>query len=295
VSRTTPSRLSVRKTYKLYIGGAFPRSESGRVWNVQSPKTRKELGHASRASRKDLRDAVLAAKKAGESWATKTPSNRGQILYRMSEILEHRSAEMISELIDSADLSPSSARREVQLSIDRLVWYAGWTDKFTHLFGNVNPVSTPHFNFSIPEPMGVVALITPDEPSLLGLISMIAPALVGGNTVVVLASETIPLPSITFAEILATSDLPSGVVNILTGFRKEIVPQMARHMDIQGLVIADEEAEWRGTAQNEAACNLKRVTIRDLGTRDWLGSRAEDPYWIADTLEVKTTWHPIGM
>jgi len=289
------ARLSVMKTYKLFIGGAFPRTESGRAYAVMSPDGRRVLARACRASRKDLRDAVVAARKGFETWSKRSAANRGQILYRMAEMLEHRSGEMTAELVHSTGMPLAAAGREVRAAVDRLIWYAGWSDKFTHIFGTVNPVATSHFNFSIPEPTGVVGMIAPDEPSLLGMISVAAPALVGGNAVILVASEKYPLPSITFAEILATSDLPGGVINILTGFRSELVPTMARHMDINAIVDAGCNGEPSRLAQVEGAANVKRMTRRTLNEKSWFGETGQDPYWILNTLEIKTTWHPIGL
>jgi len=289
------SRLPVIKTYKLFIGGAFPRTESGRAYAIMSPDRRRVLARACRASRKDLRDAVVAARKGFETWSKRSAANRGQILYRMAEMLEHRSAEMIAELVASTGASTAEARREIQAAVDRLIWYAGWTDKFSRLFGTVNPVATSHFNFSVPEPTGVVGIIAPDEPSLLGLVSVAVPTIVGGNAIILVASEKYPLPSITFAEILATSDLPAGVINILTGFRSELVPPMARHMDINAVVDAGCDSELSRLMQMEGATNVKRLTRRMLNGKSWYSDAGQDPWWILDTLEIKTTWHPIGL
>ncbi len=289
------SRIPVVKTYKLFIGGAFPRTESGRVYPVKSPNGRTVLARACRASRKDVRDAVVAARHAVGGWSKKSAANRGQILYRMAEMLEHRGPEMVAELVRSTGKSAASSRRETQAAVDRLIWYAGWTDKLTHVLGSVNPVASSHFNFSIPEPTGVVCTIAPDEPSLLGLVSVIAPAIAGGNSVIALASEKYPLPSITFSEILATSDLPGGVVNILTGFRSELALQMAKHMDVNAVVDASGDANLGKQIQVESAANIKRTVLRNVEPSEWFQSKVESPYWILDTQEIKTAWHPIGL
>ncbi|MGH3376567.1 MAG: aldehyde dehydrogenase family protein, partial [Actinoallomurus sp.] len=225
-------RLSVRKTYKLYVGGAFPRSESGRSYTVNDAKGN-FLANASRASRKDARDAVVAARRAQSGWAARTPYNRGQILYRIAEMLEGR-REQFTEELRGTGLTRTAARTEVDAAVDRWVWYAGWADKFAQVTGTANPVSGPFFNFSTPEPAGVIGIIAPDNP-LLGLVSVLAPVIVTGNTTIVVASEPTPLPAIALAEVLATSDLPAGVVNILTGHRAELAPWLATHMDINGL------------------------------------------------------------
>ncbi|MBI4023727.1 MAG: aldehyde dehydrogenase family protein [Verrucomicrobia bacterium] len=287
------SRLPVNKTCKLFIGGAFPRTESGRAVAVKSPSNGSVLARVCRASRKDLRDAVTAARKAVDGWAGRSAANRGQILYRMAEMLEQRASELTVELCRSTGAGRFPARREVQTAADRLVWYAGWTDKIAHVYGTVNPVASAHFNFSIPEPTGVVCAIAPDRPALLGLISVMAPVIACGNAVVVLASEKHPLPSVIFAEILATSDLPPGVVNILTGFRHELALQMARHEDVNALVDASGD-NTAAQIQAEAACNVKRVALRNLSPSDWVNAAGQNPYWMLDTLEIKTVWHPIG-
>jgi acyl-CoA reductase-like NAD-dependent aldehyde dehydrogenase len=286
--------LPVLKTYKLFIGGAFPRTESGREFAVRSSNGKSILAHACRASRKDLRDAVVAAAKAQPGWAKRAPSNRGQILYRAAEMLEHRSTEMIDELVRSTGTKPSKANEEVQTSIDRLIWYAGWADKYQHIFGTINPVASSHFSFSIPEPSGIVCIIAPNEPSLLGLVSLVSSAIVAGNTAVILASEKFPLPSITFAEILATSDLPAGVINILTGFREEIVPHMAKHMNVNAIVDGSNEQHLTSLVQQEGAANVKRVISKKWKPSDWFQEKTEDPYQMLETMEIKTTWHPIG-
>ncbi|MGV9301997.1 aldehyde dehydrogenase family protein [Nonomuraea sp. NPDC003727] len=281
------TRLTVRKTYKLFIGGAFPRSESGRSYVVASPKG-DFLANASRASRKDARDAVSAARKAFPGWSAATPYNRGQILYRVAEMLEGRRGQFADEIVG---LGKKAALEQVDAAIDRLVWYAGWSDKIASVRGSANPVAGPYFNLSSPEPTGVVAVIAPADP-LLGLVSVVAPVIVTGNTCVVVASESSPLAAITLAEVLATSDLPGGVVNILTGHQAEIAPWLAAHMDVNGLDltgVADADLALR--CEQDAAENLKRV-VRPAAV-DW----SADPGIGRMTafLETKTVWHPAGV
>jgi acyl-CoA reductase-like NAD-dependent aldehyde dehydrogenase len=288
------SRLDIRKTYKLYIGGKFPRSESGRYLSARSASGH-HLDNFSHASRKDFRDAVVAARAAVDGWSKATAYNRGQILYRAAEMLQNRSAELVNEIARSTDKSAAAARREVTVAIDRLVHYAGWTDKYSQVFGSVNPVATSHFNFTTPEPTGVVVVLAPDEPSLLALVSLVAPVILSGNTAVAIASEKFPLPSVTFAEILATSDLPGGVVNILTGKRAELVPHIASHMDVNAIVDGTHDEEMATKLREGTAINLKRYTNHSMQPADWFSTKAEDPYWILDTVEFKTAWHPIGL
>jgi acyl-CoA reductase-like NAD-dependent aldehyde dehydrogenase len=283
-------RLAVAKTYKLYVGGAFPRTESGRTTKVKDNRGN-HLANACRASRKDCREAVVAARAAASGWASRSGYNRGQILYRAAEILEGRSEQFIDEL-RSGGLTPAQARREVVATVDRLVHYAGWTDKYPQVFGSVNPVASPHFNFSIPEPTGVVVVIATQEAPLLGLVSMVAPVIAGGNAVVCLASETFPLSAITFGEVLHASDLPAGVVNLLTGQRKELVTPLSTHMDVNALVHADLDDKRRKQVEEDAALNLKRIIWRK-GT-DWFSDKSAGPYPILDLQEIKTIWHPIG-
>jgi acyl-CoA reductase-like NAD-dependent aldehyde dehydrogenase len=285
-------RLSVLKTRKLYIGGKFPRGESGRVAPALGADGTTTLANYCVASRKDFRDAAVAARKAQPGWAKATAYLRGQILYRAAEMLEHRAAELVTELRATGSRSPE---REVEQSIDRLVHYAGWTDKFPQLFSTVNPVATSHFNFTFPEPTGVVVVVCPDRPALLGLVSLVAAAILSGNTAIVLASETAPLPAIAFAEVLATSDLPGGVVNILTGSRQELAAHFASHMDVNAVVDGSGDPATAATLRGGAALNLKRVAVRSLAEKDWSTAKAEDPYWILDTVEMKTAWHPVGV
>lgn len=288
------ARLEVKKTYKLYIGGKFPRSESGRYLPARSAAGA-PLDNYSHASRKDFRDAVVAARAAGAGWSKATAYNRGQILYRAAEMLQNRAAELVTEISRSTGSSAAAARREVTLAIDRLVHFAGWTDKYQQVFGSVNPVASAHFNFTTPEPVGVVTVLAPDEPALLALVSLLAPVILSGSTVIAVASEKFPLPAVTFSEILATSDLPGGVVNVLTGKRAELAPHIAAHLDVNAIVDGTGDAALRATLQGGSAVNLKRYAHRALSARDWFSPRGEDAYAILDTVEFKTAWHPIGL
>ncbi|NOS71628.1 MAG: aldehyde dehydrogenase family protein [Verrucomicrobia bacterium] len=287
-------RLDVKKTYKLYIGGKFPRSESGRYLQVKSASN-EHLDNVCHASRKDFRDAVVAARAAGDGWSKASAYNRGQILYRTAEMLQNRSAELVTEIARSTGDSATKAKREVTTTIDRLVHFAGWTDKYQQVFGSVNPVASSHFNFTTPEPTGVVVVLAPDSPSLVSLVTLITTAILSGNTVVALASETTPLPSVSLSEILATSDLPGGVVNLLTGKRAELVPHIASHMDVNAIVDGTGDAETGAKLQAGTAINLKRYADHSLAPEQWFTSAAENPYWILDTVEFKTAWHPIGL
>lgn len=288
------NRLDVRKTYKLYIGGNFVRSESGRSLAATAPGGA-QLDNYPNASRKDFRDAVSAARPAFDGWAKKTAYLRGQILYRAAEMLQNRAAELANEISRSTGAKNSKANAEVSTSIDRLVYYAGWTDKYSQVFGSVNPVASSHFNFSTPEPTGVVVALAPDEPALVSLVSLIAPIILTGNSVVVIPSEKYPLPALTFAEILATSDLPGGVVNVITGKRAELIPHIASHMDVNAIVDGTCLADCGSALQAGSAINLKRYSSHSLAPAEWFTSKAEDPYWIMDTVEIKTAWHPIGV
>ena len=288
------TRLDVKKTYKLYIGGKFPRSESGRYLPAKSPAG-EHLDNFAHASRKDFRDAVVAARAAVDGWSKATAYNRGQILYRAAEMLQNRAGELVAEIARSTGVSAAKAKREVTLTIDRLVHYAGWTDKYQQVFGSVNPVASSHFNFTTPEPTGVVVVLAPDEPSLLALVSLVAPVILSGNTAIVVASDKFPLPAATFAEILATSDLPGGVANILTGKRAELVPHIASHMDVNAIVDGAGNAELSAKLQAGTAINLKRYTKHSPAPTDWFTTKVEDPYWILNTVEFKTAWHPIGV
>ena len=290
--RKNGARLGVRKTYKLLIGGKFVRSESGRVSTAAGMNGRPPANY-SRASRKDFRDAVTAARSAFAGWSRQSAFLRGQILYRAAEMLEMREGELRSEIARSPRAGQS--RNEVLRAIDRLVYYAGWTDKFSAVFGSVNPVASSHFNFTVPEPTGVVVVVCPDEPPLLALVSLLAPVILSGNTAVVLASGVSPLPALTFSEIIATSDLPAGVVNILAGDRAELAPHIASHMDVNAIVDGSGDDEIGRVLQRGGALNVKRYFRRDLAAGVWAKSDAENPYWILDTVEMKTAWHPIGL
>ncbi|MBA2372612.1 MAG: aldehyde dehydrogenase family protein [Chloroflexi bacterium] len=296
---TPAARIEVRKTYKLYIGGAFPRTESGRSYLI-SGVDGSELANACRASRKDLRDAVRAARSAFPGWAGKTAMNRGQVLYRVAELMEGRRDQFVAEVAAAEGLHEPAARTAVDRAIDRWVWYAGWADKIGQVLGSSNPVAAPYFNFTIPEPTGVVGVVAPETSSLLGLVSRLAPPLVTGNAVVVVASETRPLPAVTLAEVLATSDVPGGVVNILTGLRAELVPVLAGHSDVDALDTWGVPDGQRKDTELIAADSVKRVLRRPTTVAearfDWLDDRAaERPEWIAAFLEMKTVWHPIGV
>ena len=291
------ARLPVAKTYKLYIGGAFPRSESGRSYIVRSADGA-PLANAVRASRKDVRDAVRAARGAFPRWNDQSAMLRGQVLYRVAELLEGRRAQFEAEVALAEGISPVEAREQVERSIDRWVWYAGWTDKISQLVGTVNPVAGPYFNFTVPEPTGVVGIVAPEASSLLGLVSRLAPVLAGGNVCVVLCSESRPLPAVTLGEVLATSDVPGGVVNLLTGLRRELVPVLAAHMDVNALDAWGVPRELLGSVGESAMENVKRVSrapARGGDGLDWLDDRAaQRPEWIVQFLEMKTVWHPIG-
>jgi acyl-CoA reductase-like NAD-dependent aldehyde dehydrogenase len=282
------NRLEILKTYKLFIGGQFPRTESGRYYTVQDSKG-KLLANVCLASRKDFRNSVVSARKAWGSWAERPAFNRGQIVYRIAEMLEGRKVQFIEELVQQG-VSAKNAQAEVELSIDRLVYYAGWCDKYQQVCSSVNPVASNHFNFSTPEAMGVIGVIAPQNSGLVGLVSTIIPALVGGNTVVALASEKLPLCAITFAEVLATSDLPDGVVNILTGTESELIQHFAEHMDVNAVVYSNENEATKKQLETVAACNVKRI----LAYKQNL-SLAENQglHFITDLQEIKTTWHPI--
>jgi acyl-CoA reductase-like NAD-dependent aldehyde dehydrogenase len=292
-------RLPVLKTYKLYIGGPFPRTESGRSYLVRSADG-DPRANACRASRKDDRDAVRVARAASGPWAARTAMNRGQILYRVAELMEGRFDQFTGEVAIAEGIDARRAREVVGRAIDRWVWYAGWADKIAQVLGSSNPVGAPYFNFTIPEPTGVVGVVAPERSSLLGLVSRLAPVLAGGNVAVVLASETRPLPAVTLTEVLATSDVPGGVVNVITGHRSELVPVLAAHVDVDAVDGWGIPDELRVAAEEAAADSVKRVARRARGVSDakfdWLDDRAtERPEWIAAFLEMKTVWHPIGV
>jgi len=285
----TKSRLEVLKTYKIYIGGQFPRTESGRTYMATNAKGQM-LANVCLSSRKDFRDAVVSARSAFGGWTGRAAFNRGQILYRIAEMLEARKAQFIDELMLQGS-TKANAENEVNLSIDRLIYYSGWCDKYQQVFSSVNPVASSHFNFSVLEPMGVVAAIVPQENSLIGLVSVMAPIIAGGNTCILLASETKPLCSVTFAEVLNSSDLPGGVVNILTGKVSELLPFFADHMDVNATCYCEKDAAALKIIKENASLNVKRVIHYD--NKKWNNEETQSPYFINDFQEVKTTWHPI--
>jgi acyl-CoA reductase-like NAD-dependent aldehyde dehydrogenase len=287
------SRIDVRKTYKLFIGGAFPRSESGYSYVVNDSKGA-FVANAALASRKDARDSVVAARKAFPGWAAKTAYNRAQILYRVAEVMEDRRPQFVQAVRQSEGLSAARAEKELDEAIDRLVWYAGWADKLTQVIGNANPVAGPFFNLSTPEPTGVVAVLAPQESSLLGLVSAVAPVIVTGNTAVVVSSYARPLPAVTFAEVLSTSDVPGGVVNILTGSAATIGPWLASHMDVNAIDLTGiaGDTELATSLEVAAADNLKRVRRAPAAEPDWTLDQGIDA--MTAFVETKTVWHPIG-
>ena len=289
--RPSGERLAVRKTYKLYVGGAFPRSESGRTYEVTAHDGR-FLANAALASRKDARDAVVAARKAFGGWSSATAYNRGQVLYRVAELVEGRRDQFAAEVADAEGLSPGDAAGIVDAAIDRWVWYAGWSDKVHQVRGSSNPVAGPYFDFSVPEPTGVVAVVAPAS-SLLGLVSVVAPVIVTGNTCVVVADRAAPLPAVTLSEVLATSDVPGGVVNLLTGDAAEIAPWLASHMDVNALDLTGiTDAELAADLERAAAENLKRVVRPPVAAPDWAADPGLDR--MTAFLETKTVWHPVG-
>jgi acyl-CoA reductase-like NAD-dependent aldehyde dehydrogenase len=287
---TSGTRVPVAKTYKIYIDGKFPRTESGRYFALENSNG-DSIANICRGSRKDFRDSVVAARAAFGGWSAASAYLRGQILYRMAEMLEGRSEQFVTELMLQGE-SKRRARNEVDASIDRLIYYAGWSDKYQQIFSSVNPVNSSHFNFSVLEPTGVVSILAPDDSGLLGLVSNIAPVIVGGNTCIALASEKMPLCAVTFAEVVHASDVPAGVVNILTGFREELTEFFASHMDVNAVVYCDGDADVGRAIQDQAADNIKRV-IERVDT-DWAADASQNPYLIRQTQETKTTWHPIG-
>ena len=278
------NNLPVPKTYKLFINGAFPRSESGYTLPVRD-KEGQLLANISKASRKDLRDSVRAARSAQEPWASRTAYNRGQILYRIAEMMEARRNEFVT-VLESTGAKRKEAVEQVEEAIDRWVWYAGWADKIHHVLGTVNPVAGPYFNFTMPEPTGVVAVVAPEEPALLGLVSRLAPIIVSGNTTVVVIDAEAGLAAVTLAEVLATSDLPGGVVNLLTGDKQELLPWILGHLDVNSVDLTGAPNDVDHAVLEESAVNVKRTV--------WGDSADESPYVIADFLEMKTVWHPIG-
>ncbi len=289
-----PARLDVRKTSKLYIGGTFTRSESGRSYVVNDSRGR-FLANAASASRKDARDAVVAARKAFPGWSGKTAYNRGQVLYRIAEMVEGRRDQFVDEVVAGEGMSRLRAGRVVDSAVDRLVWYAGWADKIAQVVGSTNPVAGPYFDFSVPEPTGVVAVLAPQTSSLLGLVSVVAPVIVTGNTTVVAASRDRPLPAVTLSEVLATSDVPAGAVNVLTGSVGDTAPWLASHMDVNAIDLtgAADDPEHAAQLQEAAAANLKRVLRPHARELDWGANPGTGR--LTAFLETKTVWHPIGI
>lgn len=289
-------RIGVRKTYKLYIGGAFPRTESGRAYEIRDAQGRL-LANACRGTRKDIREAVRAARKAFPGWAGRTAYNRSQILYRIAELMEGRRDQFVAEVSAAEGVGKRRATRLVDAAIDRWVWYAGWADKFSQTLGTVNQVAGSYFNFSVPEPTGVVGVIAPESSSLLGLVSRLAPVILSGNAAVVIASESRPLPAVTLTEVLATSDVPGGVVNLITGLRGELVTHLAGHMDVNALDAYGLAPDQAAAIEEIATDNVKRMVRPPAGGEgavDWLSTRAQSPYLIGEFVETKTVWHPIG-
>lgn len=284
-------RSQILKTYKTYVGGAFPRSESGHIYPLKNKKD-EVIANVCRCTRKDVRDAVVKARDAQAGWSGRSAYNRGQILYRIAEMLEGRKDQFTEEMT-LMGIKNKLALSDVETAIDRLIYYAGWTDKISQVFGSVNPVASSHFNFSMPSPTGVVGILSPDDSPLTGLVSMIAPAIAGGNSVVVLASETYPLSAVSFGEVLHASDVPAGVVNILTGYASEMIPNLSSHMDVNGIFNANQNPEIRKQIDENCALNVKRR--RHLNVSDWSDSSLENPYLIMDFQEIKTTWHPVGV
>lgn len=283
------SRIEVLKTYKMYIGGKFPRTESGRYFTLKNAKG-EEIANMCTGSRKDFRNAVVEARKAQEPWANRTAYNRSQILYRIAEMLEGRKAQFIDELMQMGS-TKKQAEEEVFTSIDRLIYYAGWADKYQQISSSVNPVSGPYFNFTVHEPTGVVAVIAPEENGLIGLVSTIAPIIVSGNSCIVLASESKALCSVSFAEVVNSSDVPGGVINILTGNAEELIPHFSTHMDVNSMLYCGNDKKAIQLIKENSTTNLKRIVVKkDI---DWMKDDNESPYFITKFTEVKTTWHPI--
>ena len=287
---TTTNRVAINKTYKMYVDGKFIRSESGRYFKIYCKG--ETVANICKASRKDFRDAVLVARKAQADWSKRSAYNKGQIIYRIAEVLEGRKAQFAESLM-AEGLTSAAAQKEITAAIDRLVYYAGWCDKYIQLFSSVNPVESSHFNFSYPEPTGVVGLIAPENHGLLGIVSVLAPAIAGGNAVIILADEQHSLPAIDFSEVLHASDVPAGVVNILTGNKTELLKQFATHMDVNAVVYAGTNTDEFKTLQLNAAVNVKRITKNYF--ENYFTGEAQNPYLIMDLQEIKTTWHPVGL
>lgn len=284
-------RIEVLKTYKTYVDGKFPRSESDRTFKVKDSQG-KTIANACRCTRKDVRNAVVPARSAFTGWSSRSAYNRGQVLYRIAEMLEGRKDQFVKEL-QLLGMKKSEAEYEVELSVDRLIYFAGWTDKYSQVFGTVNPVASNHFNFSSPEPTGIVGIIAPDEDPLLSLITLIAPVIAGGNTCVVLASEANPLAAISFGEVLHASDVPAGVVNILTGYRDEMADHLTSHMDVNGVFNSLNDKKTRKLIDENASISIKRV--QHYFSENWADESHENPYLILNFQEIKTTWHPVGV
>lgn len=287
---TSIKRIPIQKTYKLYIGGKFPRTESGRYYKLLNAQG-DVIANVCRGSKKDIRDAVVAARKGFGEWSKKTAYNRGQILYRIAETLEGRKAQFADTLCLQG-MKPAAAMDEVLASIDRIVYYAGWCDKYQQIFSAVNPVESSHFNFTFPEPTGVITIMAPLENGLLGLVSTIMPAIIGGNSVVVLASDRFPLTAIELAEVIHASDVTSGAINILTGQGKELLQGLSNHMDVNATIYCGNDKEELSSIRSNASLNVKRVIHHDF--KNWSAETCQSPYMILDMLEMKTTWHPIG-
>lgn len=291
-----PTHLPVLKMYKLFIGGKFSRTESERYLSAVNPKTKKKICNYSRASRKDVRNAAAAARSGFTAWSAKTAYERGQILYRLAEMLEGRKEQFINEIIISTKLPKAQAKKEVEKSIDRIVWYAGFSDKWSHLISTVNPVQSGYFNFSIPEPTGIVGILLPDEPSLIALVSRLCPVVVSGNSCVIIASESAPLPALSFSEVIATSDFPAGVVNILTGLKKELISHLASHMDVNSFDYAESDNSFKKEVQNDCAMNIKRFVYSafENQTDYYNNSLNESLKQVQNFTEIKTVWHTMG-
>jgi len=285
------SRLDILKTYKTYVGGAFPRSESGHTYAVTDSSDDK-IANACRCTRKDVRDAMIPARKSLKGWSSRSAYNRGQILYRIAEMLEGRTDQFVKEM-ELMGLKKKLAVKEVELSVDRLIYYAGWTDKISQVFGSVNPVASSHFNFSTPSPTGVIGIVAPEESPLLGLVTLMAPVIAGGNTAVILSSTKMPLSAVSFGEVLHASDVPAGVVNILTGYQEEMISHLSSHMDVNGIFNSNMDPEIRKQIDENCALNVKRR--RHLNSKNWEDAAHETPYYINEFQEIKTTWHPIGV
>jgi acyl-CoA reductase-like NAD-dependent aldehyde dehydrogenase len=291
-----PSHLPVLKMYKLFIGGKFTRTESERYLPAVNPKTKEKICNYSRASRKDVRNAVAAARSGFTSWSTKTAYERGQILYRLAEMLEGRKEQFISEVLISTKLTKAQAKKEVEKAIDRIIWYAGFSDKWSQLISTVNPVQSGYFNFSIPELTGIVGMLLPGEPSLLALVSRLCPVIVSGNSCVIIASESAPLPALSFSEVIATSDFPAGVVNIITGLKKELIPHLASHMDVNSFDYADTDSSFKKEVKNDCAMNVKRFVYSAFKNQSdyYNDSLNESLKQVRNFTEIKTVWHTMG-